>query len=196
MVNQSENTITIVPKPGKKEIIYSKRDVATGSSGKNVQKGQKERKEAKWSNMPSISKQANKAEKPKLKRKIIESDDLETEDIDQTPAPKMYIASTLVTNTENNEEEEAILEQPAIKNDTNSSVNNEEKQPIAQETEVNQKLTITGTVKWEKARSSQRVSKKPDRWGHNIMVTKIEAMSSAEEESLPSVFEIQKPNTK
>ena len=146
--------------------------------------------------MPSTSKQANKAEKPKLKRKIIESDDTETEDIGQAPAPKMSIAPTPVTNTENNEEEEAILEQPTIKNDTNSSVNNEEKQPIAQETEENQNLPITGTVKWEKARSSQRVSKKPDRWGHNKMVTKIEAMSSAEEESLPSVFEIQKPNTK
>ena len=156
VVNQSENTITIVPKASKKEIIYSKRDVATGSSGQNVQKGQKERKEAKWSNIPSTSKQANKAEKPKLKRKIIENDDTETEDIGQTPAPKMYIAPTPVTNTENNEEEEeAILEHPTIKNDINSSVNNQEKQPIAQETEENEKLPITGTVKWEKARSSQ-----------------------------------------
>ena len=102
----------------------------------------------------------------------------------------MYTAPTPATNTENIEEEEAIPEQPKRMNDTSNSVNNEEKQPIAQETEENQKLPITGTVKWEKARSSQRVSKKPDRWCHNKIVTKIEATSSAEEESLPSVFEI------
>ena len=128
-----------------------------------------------------------------MKRKVIESDDTEAQDLGQAPVPELYIAPIPETGTKDSEEGERIPEQPHMKNDTNSSVNNEEKQPISQEKEENQKLPITGTVKWEKARSSQRVPKKPDKWGHNIMVTKIEAMSSAEEESLPSLYEIQKP---
>ena len=40
-------------------------------------------------------------------------------------------------------------------------------------------------MKWEKekgaARSSAWVSKKPDRWDHNVMVTKIEEASNVEE---------------
>ena len=82
-----------------------------------------------------------------------------------------------------------------MKKDTKSSVNVGEQPPISTDKEEIRRLPISGTVKWEKARSSARVSKKPERWGHNVMVTKIEATSSAEEESLPRVFEIQKPNT-
>ena len=75
------------------------------------------------------------------------------------------------------------------------SDNPEEQNTAIEEKEEIQNFPVSGTVKWEKARCSSRISKKPDRRGHNIMVTKIEATSSAEEESLPSVFEIQKPNT-
>ena len=146
--------------------------------------------------MPNSSKQANKIEKPKLKRKVIESDDAEAEDLGQSPVPELYIAPIPETGTKDSEEGENIPEQPQIKNETNSSVNNEERQPISQEKEEGQKPPIKGTVKWEKARSSQRVPKKPDRWGHKIMVTKIKAMSNAEEERLPSVYEIQQPNAK
>ena len=91
--------------------------------------------------------------------------------------------------------EEKKPEQLPIEKDANSSVNLEEQTTATQEKEDIQKLPISGTVKWENARSSARVSKKPDRWGHNVMVTKLEAASSVEEKSLPSVFEIQNPNT-
>ena len=146
--------------------------------------------------MPKLSEQANKTEKPKLKRKVIESDDTEAEDLGQPPVPELYIAPIPETGTKDSEEGENIPEQPQIKNETNCSVNYEERQPISQEKEEIQKPPIKGPVNWKKARSSQRVPKKPDRWGHNIMVTKTEAMSSAEGESLPSVYEIQKPNAK
>ena len=82
VVSQSNNTITVIPEASKRETIYSKRDIATGSSG---QKGQKERKEGKGSKLPKSSEQANKIEKPKLKRKVIESDDTEAEDFGQSP---------------------------------------------------------------------------------------------------------------
>ena len=56
------------------------------------------------------------------------------------------------------------------------------------------KVPIKGAVKWEK-RISERKPKKPDRWGNNVMVTKVEKESTDEEESLPSVFEIQPKQT-
>ena len=90
--------------------------------------------------------------------------------------------------------EEKNPEQLPIKKDAKSSVNLEEQTTATQEKEEIPKLRISGTVKWEKARSSARVSKKPDRCGHNVMVTKVEAASSVEEKSLPSKFEIQNPN--
>ena len=64
-------------------------------------------------------------------------------------------------------------------------------------------IPVKGTVKWEKernsderARTSTRVTKKPERWGNNVMVKKIEEASNTENESLPSVFEIANPNLK
>ena len=67
--------------------------------------------------------------------------------------------------------------------------NKEEEQsfPDAKESAPSQ-----GTVKWEKTRTSAREKKQPDWLGLNIMVTKVEALSNEVEESLPSVFEIQK----
>ena len=57
-------------------------------------------------------------------------------------------------------------------------------------------LPIKGSIKWEKPRTSARVTKKPNRWGNNIMISKIEKESHPEEEeSLPSVIEIQNPNS-
>ena len=51
-------------------------------------------------------------------------------------------------------------------------------------------IFLQETIKWEKKRSSNRVTKKPDRLGNNIMISKVEAPSSQEEQSLPSVYEI------
>ena len=51
---------------------------------------------------------------------------------------------------------------------------------------------IERTIKWEKTRSSAGKKKMSDRLEHNIMVTKVEAISNKDEETLPSVFEITK----
>ena len=89
-----------------------------------------------------------------------------------------------------------------IKEEVNSSIDLEGSSALTKERKDNireeeaQKFSVSGTVKREKARSSKRVSKKPYRWGHNVIVTKIEEASSAENVSLSSVFEIQNPNLK
>ena len=54
-------------------------------------------------------------------------------------------------------------------------------------------MPIKGLVKWEKSRASPRVTKKPYRWGHNIMISKIEQESLPEEASLPRVIDIPNP---
>ena len=64
------------------------------------------------------------------------------------------------------------------------------------ESEEDASLPIKGSIKWENPRTSARVTKKPDRWSNNIMISKIEKESQPEEEeSLPSVIEIQNPNS-
>ena len=188
-MRQSENTSTVLPNANKKETTYSKRDVASGSKVDNKVKKLKQRKEDKSTKTPKMSEMTNKAEKAKLKRKILESES-EPEDVGQPPKPELYIAPIPASNEINEESPEQIQ----IKENVNSSKNLEQNTAI-QEKEETQTLPISGTVKWEKARNSARISKEPDRWGHNEMVSKIEAASSVEEESLPSVFEIQNPNT-
>ena len=69
-----------------------------------------------------------------------------------------------------------------------------EEAQIEEEIDQLPKIPIRGTVKWEK-RSSERKTKKPDRWGKNVIITKVEKESTDEEESLPSVFELQPKQT-
>ena len=190
IVRQSENTVTVVPNTNNKEVIYSKRDVASSSKTNSKDKKPKQKKIEKGTKTPKMSEMPNKTEKAQLKRKLIESDS-ESEDIGQPPNPELYIAP-IPARKQTDEESPKQIE---IKEDVDCSENLEDQNTAIEEKEETQKVPVSGTVKWEKARSSSRVSKKPDRWGHNIMVTKIETTSSAEEESLPSVFEIKNPNT-
>ena len=72
---------------------------------------------------------------------------------------------------------------------TDDNPEQEDNAPIEELTSNLSRLPKKGTVKWEK-RSSERVTKKPDRWGNNVMITKLEKESHYEEEkSLPSVLE-------
>ena len=122
----------------------------------------------------------------------------------------MYIAPNPVDdqNKQWKEEKESTIPEPQEEESSNgepeSTIPYAEPQEAEnkQEEEDPKRIPVKGTVKWEKernsaerARTSTRVTKKPDRWGNNIMVTKIEA-SSAENESLPSVIEIANPNPK
>ena len=56
-----------------------------------------------------------------------------------------------------------------------------------------QSVPVKGTIKWEKKRTSSRVTKTPDRLGYNIMICKVEVTSSEEQENLLSVYEIANP---
>ena len=75
----------------------------------------------------------------------------------------------------------------------------EEPEPEIIQTEPNAvegKALIQGPKKWEKqnsnkARCSAGVTKKDDRWGNNVMISKIEQESNAD--SFPSVFVIPNP---
>ena len=85
---------------------------------------------------------------------------------------------------------EETIEQP----ETTSNKKEEEEQLQSDTTDETTNWPIKGSIKWEKSRSSARVTKKPDRWGNNIMISKIEPESAVEEEeSLPSVIEIPNP---
>ena len=76
----------------------------------------------------------------------------------------------------------------------NSSSDNEEEESIQpNNSEGATQMPIKGSIKWEKPRTSARVTKKPDRCGNIIMISKVEQESTAEEESLPSVIEIPNP---
>ena len=70
--------------------------------------------------------------------------------------------------------------------------NDKRQEEIAQTAEPTSeppRIPAKKSVKWEK-RCSERVTKKTDRWGNNVMISKIEKESTdGEEESLPSVFE-------
>ena len=79
------------------------------------------------------------------------------------------------------------------KEEVESNEPKEEEQSEPQ-TETTTTAPIQGEIKWEmsQARTSKRNKKKPNWLGQNVMVTKIEATSSQDEESLPSVYEIHK----
>ena len=93
-------------------------------------------------------------------------------------------------------EEENTTDDPMEKQVPENINNYEDADPTEmRESEEEANLPIKGSIKWEKPRTSARVTKNPDRWGNNIMISKIEKESQPEEESLPSVIEIQNPNS-
>ena len=70
----------------------------------------------------------------------------------------------------------------------------EEEEQSEPQTETTTTAPIQGEIKREmsQARTSKRNKKKPNWLGQNVMVTKIEATSSQDEEIVPSVYEIHK----
>ena len=88
-----------------------------------------------------------------------------------------------------------------LKEEAESSVENDEPEEtphISEQEKPESNLPqtpIQGEIKWELAqtRTSKRSKRKPNWLGQNVMVTKIEATSSQDEESLPRVYEIKKP---
>ena len=88
-----------------------------------------------------------------------------------------------------------------LKEEAESSLQDDEPEETAHTNEQEKpksnlpQAPIQGEIKWEMAqtRTSKRNKRKPNWLGQNVMVTKIEATSSQDGESLPSVYEIKKP---
>ena len=118
----------------------------------------------------------------------------------KTPQKEQQTEEENITQeVEKEENPEQTIQIKKSKSETGEETEKEEeKEEIIDEPEK-KKIPIKGDIKWEKekkpTRSSTRNQKKPNWLGHNIMVTKVEPESSAEE-SLPSVFEITPPENK
>ena len=202
-MGESAHTITILPKTGN-QVVYSKRDGAPGISKASSSKM------ANHSKVASPSKGA-KGNKPQ-KNKRMEGENTEERPSKEQKREKPNKSNSTVEHKmglipqkekETNAEDEIQIKE---ENSTDDSMekqvpeniqNYEDADPTEmRESEEEASLPIKGSIKWEKPRTSARVTKKPDRWGNNIMRSKIEKESQPEEEeSLPSVIEIQNPNS-
>ena len=196
IVGESSHTITVLPKTGH-QVIYSKRDVAAGSklaspskkaNASKMAKGKREASEAKEAKSSNVAK--------KLKTAIGQ---------EMGTSPQKQVEQNKSPQHEEEEEETKTI--PPVKEEQDNEEilmhMDQEEQPASSENEIEsaeksilESTPIQGTVKWEKSGTSSRVTKKPDRWGNNVMISKIEPESANEEESLPSVMEIPNPNEK
>ena len=103
--------------------------------------------------------------------------------------PKIKVNETSEEDEKERQVEEAKKQQVTEKDIETTKEDDRETQIIpttVPATSGSQSVSIQGTIKWEKKKLSSRVTKKPDRLGNN-MISKVEATSSQEEESLPSV---------
>ena len=92
--------------------------------------------------------------------------------------------------------EEQDNEESLTHSDQEEQTANSEDEIESAEKSTLESTPIQGSVKWEKYRTSSRVTKKLDRWGNKVMIAKIGPDSANEEESLPSVMEIPNPKEK
>ena len=194
IVGESSHTITVLPKTGH-QVIYSKRDVAAGSklaspskktNASKMAKGKREASEAKEAKSSKVAKKSKTA-------------------IDQVMGTSHQKQVEENKSPHHEEEEKKTIPPVKKEQDNEESLTHmdQEKQTASSEDEIEsaekstlESTPIQGTVKWEKSRTSSRVTKKPDRWGNNVMISKIEPDSVNEEESLPSVMEIPNPKGK
>ena len=189
VINQSQHTLTVLPKVVKKT-TYSKRDIAKMGQSANSAKKETAKKKLKiqekpekpiqpfWrestssSEMGQIPKTPQKEETPHIEQQLDEEEIVAQEEKEREVSPEQTVqVKESKSETEEESEKEEALDKQEIK-----------------------KAPIKGNVKWEKekkpTRSSTRNDKKPNWLGNNIMVTKVEP-ESCTEESLPSVFEIE-----
>ena len=202
IVGESTHTITILPKTGR-QIVYSKRNVAASDKKASGSKVASNSKMTNSRNEQSGSKPTNKRKASEEKEESVKKEQEREKQVKQktTPASKVGLIpqGEPTTNNENeiqNKREENSTEETPEQQlqPGNSSSDNEEEESIQpNNSEEATQMPIKGSIKWEKPRTSARVTKKPDRLGNNIMISKVEQESTAEEESLPSVIEIPNP---
>ena len=188
IVDESQNTLKILPKTGK-SFIVSKRDVAkTPDKEKTPQKkkGSKQEKRPKTMKTPIYEFLPNPENAPNGENRASCSWQQEMgqatskQSAEKEPPTKICKEENMNKGEERKEEVES-----------NEPKEEEQSEP---QTETTTTAPIQGEIKWEmsQARTSRRNKKKPNWLGQNVMVTKIEATSSQDEESLPSVYEIHK----
>ena len=183
--NASLILIFVPPLCGRKIPIYSKRDVAKMGQDANTNKKETIKKKPKIQERPAMPIQ------PFWRESTSSSEMGQTT---KTPQKEQQTEEENITQeVEREENPEQTIQVKKSKNEKGEETEKEgEKEETIDEPEK-KKIPIKGDINWEKekkpTRSSTRNHKKPNWLGHNIMVTKVESESSAEE-SLPSVFEI------
>ena len=149
--------------------------------------------------MPIITKKPNEEEMSKNRQKKRR---VEEQDIGQ-PSAKSKNVNKFVNREDSDQEEEErdnaneIQNEPAVQKEeaesevqTTNKTREEEIAQTEEPTSESPRIPAKEPVKWEK-RCSERVTKMPNCWGNNVMISKIEKESTeGEEESLPSVIEI------
>ena len=194
VINQSEHTITVLPKVGKKT-TYSKRDVAKMGQSANSPKKETAKKKSKiqekpekpiqpfWRESTSSSEMGQIPKMPQKEQTAHREQQLEEEEI----------------VAQDEKEREVSPEQTVQIKESKSEIEEASEKEETLDEQEKKNAPIKGNVKWEKEkrpiRSSTRNHKKPNWLGNNIMVTKLE-QESCTEESLPSVFEIEPPENK
>ena len=187
IVEESQSTLKILPKTGK-SFILSKRDVAKTpdkekapqkKKGPKQEKRPKTRKTPTYEFLPNLEEVPNEENRPSCSWQQ-EMGQATSKGAEKEPPTKICKEENINTEEQRNEEVES-----------NEPKEEEQSEP---QTETTSTAPIQGEIKWEmsQARKSKRNKKKPSWLGQNVMVTKIEATSSQDEESLPSVYEIHK----
>ena len=193
-MGESSHTITVLPKTGH-QVIYSKSNLAAGSKLASPSKKANANKMAKSEREASETKEAksNKVAK-KLKTAVGQemgiSHQKQVEE-NKSPHHEEEEKTTIPPVKEEQDNEESLTHR-----DQEEQTANSEDEIESAEKSTLESAPIQGTVKWEKSRTSSRVTKRPDRWGNNVMIAKIEPDSANEEENLPSVMEIPNPKEK
>ena len=167
-VGESTHTVTILPKTGR-QFVYSKRDVAASdkkASGSKVASNS--------SSEQSGSQPTNKRKASEEKEESVNKEQKMEKQVKQktTPASKMglFPQGEPTTNNENEiqikREENSTEETPKQQlQPGNSSSDNEEEESIQpNNSEEATQMPIKGSIKWERPRTSARVTKKLDRW--------------------------------
>ena len=178
IVGESTHAITILPKTGR-QVVYSKRDVAASGKKASGSKAASSSKMANISNEPSGSKPGkSKRNASEDKEENVNKEQKRDKEVRQKTTLESNMGRTpqedMTTNNENeiqikNEESstEEVLEQQ-VQPEEISSGDDEEEPTGTSKNEESTQLPMKGSIKWEKPRTSARVTKKSDRWGNNL----------------------------
>ena len=134
IMQETNNTITVLHSSSKKPTTYSKRDVAANPKVTVETKESNKGKMAKREKVPKTGEMAKGSEKAKRKRTTIKSG-RESEDLGQVISPKHFITPTPKKDASNSKDLEPNAIERQIEEDNNSSVEPESTTANTQTTE-------------------------------------------------------------